>query len=83
MTLLDIDEYLNRKINNNGNEIICTFYDLRINNNWSELEVQEFLKLAKNRLENLGYQVYFQGDKFVYNNANRMVQDNEYMVAVK
>lgn len=83
MTLEDIDDYLNKKIEKDENEIVCTFYDLRINKNWSEMEVIEFLRLAKNKLENLGYNVYFQGDKFVYNNANRMVQDNEYIVAIK
>lgn len=30
-----------------------------------------------------GYEVYFTEVKFIYKNANRTVQDNEFMVAIK
>lgn len=80
----DIDNYLNKKLNEDKDEIICTYYDLRVNNNWSKEYINElFLPLAKNRLENAGYRVYFEGEKFVYKDANRVVHDNEYLIAVK
>ena len=83
MTTQYVEEYLNYKISQNANEIIYTFYELRVKNNLSEEEIDEFLRLNKIRLENLGYKVYFTGAKFVYRNANRTVQSNEYMIAIK
>lgn len=53
------NNYLNNKLNEGKDEIICTYYDLKINNNWSEEDIEVFLPLAKNRLENAGYKVYF------------------------
>lgn len=83
MTTQYVEEYLNYKISQNENEIIYTFYELRVKNNLSEEDIDEFLRLNKIRLENLGYKVYFTGAKFVYKNANRTVQSNEYMIAIK
>lgn len=83
MTTQYVEEYLNYKISQNENEIIYTFYELRVKNNLSEEEIDEFLRLNKIRLENLGYKVYFTGAKFVFENANRTVQANQYMIAIK
>lgn len=83
MTTQYVEKYLNYKLSQNENEIIYTFYELRIKNNLSEEEIDEFLRLNKTRLENLGYKVYFTGAKFVFNDANRTVQSNEYMIAIK
>ncbi len=83
MTTQYVEEYLNYKMSQNKSEIIYTFYELRIKNNLSEEEIDEFLRLNKIRLENLGYKVYFTGAKFVFQNANRTVQSNEYMIAIK
>ena len=83
MTTQYVEEYLNYKMSQNKSEIIYTFYELRIKNNLSEEEIDEFLRLNKIRLENLGYKVYFTGAKFVFQNSNRTVQSNEYMIAIK
>ena len=83
MTTKFVTEYLDRKIEENEDYIVCTFYDLRIKNNLSEEQVQEFLELAKTRLENLQYQVYFTGAKFDYKNNRNIVENNQYMVAIK
>ena len=83
MTTQYVEEYLNYKMSQNENEIIYTFYELRVKNNLSEEEIDEFLRLNKIRLENLGYKVYFTGAKFVFKSANRTVQSNEYMIAIK
>lgn len=83
MTIQFVEDYIQDKISKNENEIIYTFYELRVNNNLSEEEVDEFLRLNKIRLENLGYKVFFTGAKFVYQNANRTVQPNQFMVAIK
>lgn len=83
MTTQYVEEYLNYKMSQNENEIRYTFYELRVKNNLSEEDIDEFLRLNKIRLENLGYKVYFTGAKFVYKNSNRTVQTNEYMIAIK
>lgn len=83
MTTKFVTEYLDKKIEETEDYIVCTFYDLRIKNNLSEEQVQEFLELAKTRLENLHYQVYFTGAKFDYKNTRNIVENNQYMVAIK
>ena len=83
MSIQFVEDYIQDKINKNENEIIYTFYELRVKNNLSEEEVDEFLRLNKIRVENLGYKVFFTGAKFVYQNANRTVQPNQFMVAIK
>jgi len=83
MTKQFVNDYIENKLEQNEDFIRYTFYELRVKNNLSEEEIDEFLKLNKNYFENKGYRVYFTGAKFVYENANRMVQDNELMIAVK
>ena len=83
MAIQDITEYLDEKINKDENILKITFYKARIKLNLSEDETQEFLKLCKTRLENLGYQVFFTGARYMYQGENRVVETNELMVAVK
>lgn len=67
----------------NSDYIRYTFYELRVKYNRSEKEVDEILEINKNYFENKGYNVYFTGARFVYQNANRLVQPNELMIAIK
>ena len=83
MTTQFVENLINEKMIINENEIIFTFYELRVKHNLSEEQVDEFLALCKTRLENLDYKVYFTGAKFTYQNANRTVQDNEFMIAIR
>lgn len=83
MTMQEITEFLDDKIKKNENEITISFYEIRVKKNLSENETDNFLELCKTRLENLGYQVFFSGAKFVFQNANRMVQPNQLMIAIK
>lgn len=78
-----IESYMEEKINQDESYIVCTFYDIRVKHNSSEKEIDEFLILSRNKLQNLGYKVYFSGAKYTYNNCNRTVQDNELLVAIK
>ena len=83
MTMQFVTDYIDKKLKENPNYISYTFYELRVKNNLSEDEVDEFLRINKNYYENKDYSVYFTGDKFEYNNAKRAVQDNELMIAIK
>lgn len=75
--------YINKKLEENEKYIRYTFYELRVKNNLTEKEIDKFLKINKDYFENKNYQVYFTGARFVYQNANRMVQSNELMIAIK
>lgn len=76
-------EYLMNKIKENDKLIRCTFWEIRVSLDISEQEETQFLKCSKEILENLEYTVYFTGAKFTYENANRTVQPNELMIAIK
>lgn len=74
---------LDLKIAENENFIRFTFYELRVKNNLSEDETEEFLRLAKTWLENKEYEVYVGNARYTYNNANQNVQPNELLIAFK
>ncbi len=75
--------YISQKELEDEKYIRYTFYELRVKNNLSDDEVNEFLRINRDYFENKGYNVYFTGAKFIYNNCSRMVQDNELMIAIK
>ena len=83
MSLEEITELIDSKIEKNPNRIVFTWFEIRVRKNLTEEQTDDFLRLARNRLENLNYKVYFTGAKFVYENANRTVQDNELLIAIK
>ena len=78
-----VTEYLDRKIELNENFIKITFYELRVKLNLTQEETNKILELAKTRLENLHYKVYFTNEKFVYQNMVLTVKQNELMIAIK
>ena len=78
-----VGRYIEYKLLENEEEIRITFYELRVKENLTEIETEEFLQLCKNKLENMKYNVYFTGETFTYKQCNRMVQPNELLIAVK
>ena len=83
MTKQFVFDYIDKKLEENENYIRYTFYELKVKNNLSEGDLQYFLKINKDYFENKGYNVYFTGTKFTYENAYRTVQPNELMIAIK
>lgn len=85
MTDAFVINYINDKlkVSEDENFIRYTFYELRVKNNLSELEVDKFLKINKDYFENNGYRVYFTGAKYIYRDAKITVQPNELLIAVK
>ena len=83
MTRFEVSEYLDNKIDENEEFIRITYYEIRVKYNLSVEETETFLKLAKNKFENLGYNVYFTDAKYEYNDAKMTVQPNELMIAIK
>ena len=74
---------LDSKIAENENFIRFTFYELRVKNNLSEEDTDEFLRLRMSSLDKKGYEVYIGNARYSYNNGNQYVQPNELLVAFK
>ncbi len=83
MNLENLDNYINNKINTQGNFIKFTFYEIRIKLNIDENDLPVILELIKNKLENNGYKVYFTGEKYMYASVSVKVKSNELIIAVK
>ena len=80
---VELDKDINKKIAENEEFVRYTFFELKVRHNLSEDEIDEVLRLARNKFENLGYRVYFTGAKYNYQGENRIVESNEYLVAIK
>ena len=78
-----VEDYIILKMTKDESKIVFTFFELRVKNNLTEQQVNEFLRLSKIRLENLDYQVYFTGAKYTYKGEINKVEDNQLMVAIK
>ena len=83
MTLLEIDEDIHRKISENERYVRYSYFELRVKRDLSEDEAQNVIRLVKNKLENMNYKVYLKGERFVFEDANRIVDTNEYLIAIK
>lgn len=83
MTLKDIDEIINKKIEENEEEVVFSFFELRIKENLNKEETSNFLVLAKTKLENLNYLVYKTGQNYIYNGEEKTVEENQLLVALK
>ena len=83
MTNEFITNYISNKMSENTDFIRITFYELRIKNNLSEEDTDEFLRLVMTYLENKGYDVYVGNARYTYKNANQNVQPNELLIAFK
>lgn len=77
-----VNDYLQYKFKENSNYIVCSYFDLRVKLNLSEIEMKEFLELVKNKLTNTGYEVYTVGENFTYKNVTRKVKENEQLIAI-
>lgn len=80
-----IETTLDEKVEQNEDFIRYSYYELNVkyDNILSKESKGRFIKLLKNKLENMHYKVYLQGQVFEYNNARMTVQDNEELIAIK
>ena len=83
VTIKDVAECLDEKIEKDDNFIVFTFYELRVKRNLSKEDTTKFLEYSKIRLKNNGYKVYYTGQKYEYQNDVKTVLDNQLMVAIK
>lgn len=83
MTSKEITMFLNNKISQNEDFIRITYFEMRIKENLTQEEMEEFLETAKIKLKNFNYKVYEVGNKYWYNGNSYVVQTNELLIAVK
>lgn len=83
LTIGFIDNELNKKLRENEELIIYTYYEIRVKNNLSKIEANQFLELTKTKLINIGYRVYTTNEIYIYKGSAKTVQENELLVAVK
>lgn len=83
MTLEDLSNIIEHKINQNKDFIKFTFYELRVKYNLSEEDCDTTIKLIKQKLSNYGYNVYLTGEKYKYNFVENTVPINILLVAIK
>lgn len=83
LNFMQIDNYLKQKLNQNENIVVCTYYEVNIKLNISENDENTFLIYARDKLEKLGYDVYFTNSKYLFNNQEKRVKTNEALVAIK
>ncbi len=58
MTVKFVEDYLDSKLKENEEYIVCTFYELRVKYNLSEEDVDKFLEWGRNKLQNMGYRIF-------------------------
>ncbi len=78
-----VNKYINNKILEQGCFLRFSFYELRVKENLSNDETDEFIEMAKWNLEDKGYDVYFSGAKYTYKNNRYTVGENELIIAIK
>jgi len=80
-----IEVTLNEKIKQNENFIRYSYYEVNVK--YDSVITKDyksrFIYFLKNKLENMNYNVYLQGQSFEYNNTKMVVQDNEELIAIK
>ena len=59
MDLKFIDDYISQKLDENEEFVKFSFYELRVKSNLTVDQANQFLNLAKNKFENLGYKVMY------------------------
>ena len=83
INLQKIDEYLERKITEGKNKVVCPYFEVKTEVGILKDDENEFLRLARNKLENRGYDVYFTYAHYTYNNKEETVGLNDLIIAIK
>lgn len=83
MNLEYITRYIDSKIEQNEECVVVTFYELRLKEGLSKEDMCFFVKLSKQRLVNIGYDVYETGEKYQYQEKEEIVNSNIVLLAIK
>lgn len=83
LDLAKINTYLENKLKSNNSKIICTYYEVKFKLNISNRDETTFLKIARDKFQEYGYDVYFTNAHYKYDNKINIVESNEMLIAIK
>lgn len=83
MSLEQITNLIDKKIEKEESKVVVSFYELKIKENLSDEELERAIKLISTRLTNMKYAVYQTGEKYIYEGKEKIVERNELIVAIK
>lgn len=78
-----VNNYLNEKLESKANIITCLYFEMKTKADVSLKDENLFLRYARDKFEENGYDVYFTNAKYKYNNEEKIVKSNEIIVAIK
>ena len=78
-----VEKYIVDKLTQNSKIVRYSYYELKVKLDLNDKVLDKFLKYSKIILDGLGYQVFFTGARFKFENADRVVESNEFMIAIK
>lgn len=78
-----INNLVEEKIEINKEFLRFSFYEVMIKEKIPERQENDFLQLARTKLNNMGYSVFVHGQEFAYNDVKMRVQTNELLIAIK
>ncbi len=78
-----VTNYLDNKIKLDEKYVRCSYFDLRVKNNLTQDEINEFYKMGKKYLEKNDYKVYSINEQYYFNGKMQIVQSNEIMIGIK
>lgn len=83
MTLEELNDIIESKINQNENFIIFTFYELMVKRDVHKSESDAVINLIKTKLINYNYDVYTTGESYTFNSVTYTVPVNISLIAIK
>lgn len=78
-----IETTLPQKIEENPYFIRYTFYEVIVKHNLPQKAEIVFDSLIRNKLNNLGYKVYFSNTEYEFEGQKKIVEKNELVIAIK
>lgn len=81
ITLIDVT--LEQKIKQNADFIRYSYFEVNVKYGFSENDKTRFMIFIRNKLENMNYKIYTEGEKYKYNNSNKVVEINESIIAIR
>lgn len=78
-----IDKLIDEKLLINDEYLRFSFYEVMVKGGVKKEQENQFLILAKTKLNKMGYKVYLKDERFFYKECNRKVELNELLIAIK
>ncbi|NLC88319.1 MAG: hypothetical protein GX682_06130 [Clostridiaceae bacterium] len=78
-----IEETLKQKIAQNTDFIRYSYFEINVKYNFTEEDKRKFMFFIRNKLENMNYIMYIEGEKYIFNDKEYTVGTNESIIAIR